>query len=402
VRPRTTPVGLADTPAPLPRARTLAVSVAPALLAGPGVAAALDLHPASLAQAEAALAGADFDAILLDGDLSAQLLDRFLEAAGQTLRPGRPVVIVVANEGRRTNVSAALIEHVDDFVNAARGEGALLARLHNALRARAAVHELQRKNEELQAVNERVAAMARRMSEELRLAAHLQRSLLPPPIVDTRLDLAREFLPAREIAGDYFDVVPLGPARFALALGDVMGKGVPAALLAGTLKAGLRSQIQSGDTTPCETVARLNRLFWEVTPKGLFASLFFGILDLERGELEYVNAGHDYPFVVRSDGAIDDLDTGGTVLGLLEAARYERASLTLAREDVLVLYTDGLTDRTSAADEAFGLDRLKAAAARSRRDSARIALYSILGEVQAWADTGVPEDDVTLVVARTL
>jgi sigma-B regulation protein RsbU (phosphoserine phosphatase) len=329
-------------------------------------------------------------------------LDRFLESAGETLRPGRPVVIVVSSEGRRTNVSAGFIDHVDDFVNATRGEGALLARLRDALRARAAVDELQRRNEELRAVNQRVEAMARRMSEELRLAAQLQRSLLPPPIVHPRLDLAREFLPVREIGGDYFDFVPLGPARFALALGDVMGKGVPAALLSGTLKAGLRAQIQSAGTTPCEAVARLNRLFWEVTPKGLFASLFFGILDLERGELDYVNAGHDHPFVVRSDGSVHELDAGGTVLGLLESARYDRASVVLGREEVLVLYTDGLTDRTSAADEAFGLDRLKAAAVRSRRDSARIALYSILGELQAWADSRAAEDDITLVVGRTL
>jgi serine phosphatase RsbU (regulator of sigma subunit) len=206
----------------------------------------------------------------------------------------------------------------------------------------------------------------------------------------------------REIGGDYFDVVPLGPERLGLALGDVMGKGVPAALLAGTLKAGLRAQVQSGEVSPCEMVYRLNRLFWEVTPKGLFASLFFGIMDLERGRLDYVNAGHDYPFVVRADGRVEDLDSGGTVLGLLEISRYERGQVAMGREDMLVLYTDGVTDRTNSRDEPFGLDRLKAAAASSRRDAARIALYSILGEVQGWAGAASPEDDMTLVIARSL
>lgn len=383
------------------RARALAVGVDPALL-GPAMLRVLDVRAASIEEALAALAGPAGDAILLDGRLPAEVLAGFLEAAGETLRPGRPAVLVVAQEGRRTNVSAEHVDRVDDFVNASRGEEVLVSRLRNALRARAAVHELQRKNEELLAANARVEAMARRMSEELRLAAQLQRSLLPPPLVHPRVDLAREFLPMREIGGDYFDVIPLGPERIAVALGDVMGKGVSAALLAGTLKAGLRAQIQSGDVSPCEMVSRLNRLFWEVTPKGLFASLFFGILDLERGQLDYVNAGHDYPFLVRADGALEDLDSGGTVLGLIESSRYERGRALLQREDVLVLYTDGVTDRTNARDEPFGLDRLKAAAVSSRRDAARIALYSILGDVQGWAGSAPPEDDMTLVVARTL
>ncbi len=390
-----------ETPVSPSRPRTLAVGVVASLLDGPGVSAALELRSVPLAEAQTALGGGACDAILLDGDLPAEELNGFLERAGETLRPGRPVVLVVVNEARRTGVSAEFIDHVDDFVNAMRGEEALLARLRNALRARATVHELQRKNEELQAVNGRALAMARRMSEELRLAAQLQRSLMPPHVVHPRLDLAREFLPMREIGGDYFAVIPLGPERIAIALGDVMGKGVSAALLAGTLKAGLRSQTQSAGTSPCETVARLNRLFWEVTPKGLFASLFFGIVDLEQGVLEYVNAGHDYPFVVRTDGRVDDLDAGGTVLGLLESASYEKASVALGPEDVLVMYTDGVTDRSSPGDEAFGLERLKAAALRSRKDSARISLYSILGEVQGWAGSVPAQDDMTLVVART-
>lgn len=384
------------------RRRVLSVAVPDELLSGAGIAAALEIQAGSLEDALAALASGSVEAVLVDGGQPTEGLSRFLEQAGDTLRPGRPVILVVAHEARRTNVVAELIDHVDDFVLAARGEEALLARLRNALRARAVVDELQRKNEALQRAQEQAQAMTRRMSEELRLAAHLQRSLLPPPLSHPRLELSREFLPMREIGGDYFDLVPLGADRFALALGDVMGKGVPAALLTGTLKAGLRAQLAVGDATPCELVARVNRLFWEVTPKGLFASLFFGVLDLAEGRLDYVNAGHDHPFVVREDGSIHDLDKGGTVLGLLEAARYERAQAALGRGDVLVLYTDGVTDRTGVRDEPFGLDRLKAAALRSRRDPARIALYSVLGDVQGWADGASAQDDMTLVVARML
>src|SRR5262245_19194009 len=280
------------------RPRALAVSVPEALLAGPGLQAALEVRAGGFAEAEAALESGGFDAILLDGCLPSAALSRFLEKAGDTLRPGRPVVLVLAQEPRRTNVVADVIDNVDDFVLADRGEEALLARLRNTLRARGVVEELQRKNAELQLAQERAETMTRRMSEEMRLAAHLQRSLLPPPLQHDRFELAREFLPVREIGGDYLDLVPLGADRFALALGDVMGKGVPAALLTGTLKAGLRAQLALGDATPCELVARVNRLFCEVTPKGLFASLFFGVLDLDGGRLDSVHAGHDHPFVV--------------------------------------------------------------------------------------------------------
>lgn len=384
------------------RTRALAVGIPEELLSGPRVAAALDVRAGSLDDASAALGSGEVDAILVDGYQPTEALSRFLEKAGDTLRTGRPVILVLGRESQRTNVVAELIDHVDDFVNAGRGEEALLARLRNALRARGVVDELQRKNEELLRAQEQAEALTRRMSEELRLAAHLQRSLLPPPLQHPRFDLAREFLPVREIGGDFFDLVPLADGRFALALGDVMGKGVPAALLTGTLKAGLRTQLALGDATPCELVSRVNRLFWEVTPKGLFASLFFGVLDLELGRLDYVNAGHDHPFVVRDGGRIDDLDRGGTVLGLLEGARYERAQAALGRGDMLVLYTDGVTDRTGLRDDAFGLERLKAAAQRSRKDSARIALYSMLGDVQGWADGASAHDDMTLVVARML
>jgi sigma-B regulation protein RsbU (phosphoserine phosphatase) len=214
------------------------------------------------------------------------------------------------------------------------------------------------------------------------------------------VDVAAEFIPVREIGGDYYDLIPLGPRRLAFALGDVMGKGVPAALLSANLKACLRAQLQAGEVRTDALVTRVNRLFWEVTPKGLFASLFFGVLDLEQRTLEFVNAGHDYPFVVPRRGEVQDLVTGGTVLGLLEDARYERGVVTVGPEDMLVLYSDGVTDRGNATGEAYGVDRLKQAALRSRQDGARLALYTLLGDVQGFTSGTAAEDDMTLLVAR--
>lgn len=260
--------------------------------------------------------------------------------------------------------------------------------------------ELARKDAEIAELRESVAGLRRRLDRDLRLAANVQRALLPPLRDLDGLELAREFLPFREVGGDYYDFVDLPGGRVAVAIGDVMGKGVPAALLVASLKSALRTQLRAGAERPAELVARVNRLFHEVTPRGRFATLFVGIFDLAAGRLDYVSAGHDYPFVVRADGVAQDLSEGGTVLGLIEDASYESGTTEVARGDLVVLYTDGVTDRPNAQGEPYGAARLKQAAARNRGDSARIALYSILGDAQGWSAGCPAEDDRTLVVVK--
>jgi serine phosphatase RsbU (regulator of sigma subunit) len=342
--------------------------------------------------------GLGAEVVLLDGDLPLDRLRSALSGLGPPGSAGRPAVLLVAQSAVR--VPAELLERVDDLVNGGLGEWELLARVRAALRARQMLLELSRKNTELEELSVRLEAMARRMAEELRIASQVQRSLLATPIPHPRLDVAREYIPVREIGGDYYDLVSLSPDRLAFAIGDVMGKGVPAALLAANLKACLRANLQPGGEPPVALISRVNRLFCEVTPKGLFASLFFGVLDLGRSVLEFVNAGHDPPFLVRSDGTLRDLEDGGTVLGLLEDARYLHGAVAVEEGDSLVLYTDGITDRANREGDLFGVARLKEAAVRNRAMGARVALYSLLGEVQNWS-AGVPaEDDVTLIVAR--
>jgi sigma-B regulation protein RsbU (phosphoserine phosphatase) len=340
--------------------------------------------------------------VLLDGRLPGEALSSILERVGHPDRPDRPAVIVVTEEGRRTHVDSHLIDHADDFVNGALGPEVLHARIRTALRVRAGLGELARKNAELEELSARLEKMAGRMAQELRLASRFQRALLPPPLHHPRLELAAEFIPVREIGGDYYDVIPLDRGRLAVTLADVMGKGVPAALLAANLKACLRAHVHAGPDDPAETMARVNRIFWDVTPKGLFATLFFGIFDFEAGQLSYVNAGHEPGVVVRDGGSPELLDAGGTVLGLFEDSEYSTGGTEMAPDDLLVLFSDGLADRGSPSGELFGAPRLHEAAARAHGDPVRIALYSILGEVQGWAGGRPAEDDQTLILARVL
>ena len=338
------------------------------------------------------------DLLVLYAGLPEAALREALARLGPRTRPGRPTVLMACSAD--VPAPAALLEEVDEIISDLMKDAELHLRLRAVLRARGALLELQRKNAELEGLYARVESLAGRMAEELRLASQVQRSLLPPPFSHPRLDVAHEYIPVREIGGDYYDLVPLGEDRVAFALGDVMGKGVPAALLAANLKACLRAHLQSDTMAPAELIARVNRLFWEVTPKGLFASLFFGVLDLGRGVLEFVNAGHDHPFLVRGDGSLRDLDDGGTVLGLLEDSRYERGAVAVEAGDFLVLFSDGLTDRTNTDGDLYGVSRLKEAARDNRSSSARLLLYSLLGEVQGFSAGELAADDATLIVAQ--
>jgi serine phosphatase RsbU (regulator of sigma subunit) len=340
------------------------------------------------------------DALVLDASVEWARVEPMVKVLAALDDASRPAVVLFAPQERRPRPKAALLEAADDVLSAAPGDEELISRLRRALRFRDCVEELSRKNVELEALYHRLETLAGRMAEELRLASNVQRSLLPAPVQHARLELAREFIPYREIGGDYYDFLTLGPHRLALAIGDVMGKGVPAALLSANLKASVRAQLQGGEVSPADLVGRVNRLFWDLTPNGLFASLFFAVFDLETGTVDYVNAGHHYPFVVRADGGVEELREGGTLLGLVEESSYLSGRLAVHAEDMLVFYTDGVTDRGSREGEMYGAERLKEAAARNRKDPARIALYSILGEVQGWSGGLPAEDDATLVVAK--
>lgn len=375
--------------------RPRALAVGPAALRR-DLGTVVDLEGVGADEAVRAIAEGGVALLIVDAALPAPRLRALLGAAA--LREPRPAVVAVAPPSARR--ASALASRVDDVLEAGIGPAEARARVRATLRLSGYLGEIARHKAELSALRRQMDVQARRMAEDLRLASGIQRSLLPPPVEHTHLDLAREFLPYRDIGGDYYDFVPLGAPGLALALGDVMGKGVPAALLAATLKASVRSHLQTGEGSWQELVSRINRMFWEVTPVGLFASLFFGVVDASGRVLDYVNAGHFHPFVLRRDGQVLDLDEGGAVLGLVEEARYVQGRVRLTPGDLIVFYTDGVIERANPDGEFYGIERLKAAARRSRGDAARIALYSMLGDLQDWSDGLPAEDDTTLIVVK--
>jgi serine phosphatase RsbU (regulator of sigma subunit) len=392
-----------DTPVPR-QFQALLVGQLPAMAGMPDLETELELRRIPTERAPEAIREAAADVVVLDGGLSDRDLEPVLSAVESLEETVRPSLVVVTATERRSSFDRrrGWRRPPHAVLDGRRGGGEVVAGIQAVVQARRLTAALARRDAQLRDLQQRLDLLSGQMAEELRLASRMQRSLLPPAVEHPRLDVAREFLPFREVGGDYYDFLPLGAHRLAFAIGDVMGKGIAAALLAASLKAAVRAQLQggAGAATPAEVVARVNKLFGEVAPRGLFASLFFAIFDLETLDLEYVNAGHDYPFVVRADGTVRDLGEGGTLLGLVDGSSYEAGHARLQRDDVLVFYSDGVTDRGDEDGNAFGADRLKEAARRSRADAARIILYSMLGDVQGWSGGTPAQDDATLVVFK--
>ena len=240
----------------------------------------------------------------------------------------------------------------------------------------------------------------RRAAHELGIAREVQARLFPQSMPAVRsLEYAGACLPARAVGGDYYDFLSLGNGRLGLVIGDVMGKGIAAALLMANLQANLRSQVAFALDEPQRLLRSVNRLFCENSPEGAFASLFFADYHDPSGGLRYVNCGHLAGLVMRRDGAVERLTPTSTVLGLFREWECSVGECRLEPDDVLALYTDGVTEAFDGAGEEFGEERLVDALRRHREGSTESLLASLVDEVRAFSPHE-QHDDLTLIVAR--
>lgn len=235
-------------------------------------------------------------------------------------------------------------------------------------------------------------------------ARRIQRKLLPAvlPQIDG-CELAASWQPAAGVGGDCFDAIAFGPHRLALSIADVVGKGIPAALLMSNLQAAVRA-FATEATSPAELCQQVNRILCGNIAEGRFISFVYCTLDTSLGILTYANAGHFPPILVHADGSIDRLATGGPVLGPFSDATYDERSVTIASGDRLVLFTDGMTEvrpaNTSADDPGhieFGEDALSACAIEHRSCSAPALQARLSAAVSTYAG-GVFQDDATLMI----
>jgi phosphoserine phosphatase RsbU/P len=250
-------------------------------------------------------------------------------------------------------------------------------------------------------VRERVQVV--RIEEELRLARQIQRSFLLsqfPPIA--RFDVYALNIPSKEVGGDFYDLVPTGDGEFVLAIADVAGKGVPAALLSSMLQASLRTQAGS-IASVAEILRNINSLVYRATAVHQFATFFLARVDHDSLKMTFSNAGHNYPMVIRRGHDPMFLERGGLVLGIQDGARYEEECVGLATGDLVVLYTDGISEASSRSGELYGEERLcELVRSLPLELSAREVTERILEALRGFLDGEEPRDDMTLMVLRVL
>jgi serine phosphatase RsbU (regulator of sigma subunit) len=328
---------------------------------------------------------------------------------------GVPVYLQLAEQFKRDIQAGALqpgdvLPDIPDLATELVVNPNAVARAYQAL-AREGVIELREDVSALRAIarpwlrRSSPAPVATAGDWELDAARDVQQRLLPqqyPPVVG--IEYSGFYRPARAVGGDYYDFIRRSPTELTLVIGDVCGKGVPAALLMATLRAFLLGETRHGADSPAAVVRTLNQLVCGSFATNRFASFFYGHLDASTRTLRYVNAGHPPPLVCgpsRRGTNVTRLRHGGPVLGLLPDCTYEEGCIRLEPDDVFLAFTDGVTEATNDSEEEWGEDALVQIAGRGS-SSARQVIEAIVRAADAFAGGAPQHDDMTLVGIRVM
>ncbi|MDH4070789.1 MAG: SpoIIE family protein phosphatase [Ignavibacteria bacterium] len=239
-----------------------------------------------------------------------------------------------------------------------------------------------------------------RMQRDLELAAQLQQQILPKNLPASplfRLEALTQ--PCMTVGGDFYDVIRSQDGSLILTVADASGKGVGAALLVSTFQAALHTYVEFGIPIR-DTVTRLNRIIYEDSTTGSFVTAVLLSLDPASRVLSFVNAGHNNPLLIRSSGMVEELSTGGIPLGMLGESTFEVGRVVLEEGDLLVCYSDGITEAMNAKGRLFGEERLKLASLKARRKELRDVVTSLCMEVDKFAGSRPKADDLTLLLMR--
>lgn len=249
-------------------------------------------------------------------------------------------------------------------------------------------------------------AQRERLNREVEIAREVQERLFPQKLpAIAGLDYAGHCRPALGVGGDYYDFLALPQGHLGVAIGDVSGKGIAAALMMASLQASLRGEATRAPENLAAAVANVNRLVFEASADNRYATFFYGQYDPETHKFDYVNAGHNPPMLFhRAAGqwTVSRLEIGGTVVGLIESFDYQQGSVPLGVGDLLVAYTDGISEAMNSADEEWGEDRMMDSIKACDGMPAQEALQQIFTAADAFVAGAKQHDDMTLVVLRVV
>jgi serine phosphatase RsbU (regulator of sigma subunit)/predicted ester cyclase len=238
-----------------------------------------------------------------------------------------------------------------------------------------------------------------RVEQELSVAQRIQHALLPRELPELEgWTIAHDYRPAREVGGDFYDFLPLSEGRLGIIIGDVSGKGIPAALVMANTQSVLRAIARRGDVAPGQVLAEANEVLFTYLPPNMFATCFYAVLDPTEGRLRYANAGHNLPCCWH-EGVATELRASGMPLGLMPAMDYEEKERTLAPGDGVLFYSDGLIEAHDPQREMFGTSRMvEFVGANSGKAT---LIDSLLAELKQFAGEGwEQEDDITLLTLQ--
>jgi phosphoserine phosphatase RsbU/P len=238
------------------------------------------------------------------------------------------------------------------------------------------------------------------IGKQLETAREVQASLLPHRAPDlTGYDIAGICIPAEEIGGDYFDYIPLSRNRLGLAVADVSGHGIPSALVMTAFRALLRTKAR-GKMGPAHIANTINRLLPEFTGNNHFVTVLYAILDASSGNLTYISCGHPPPLLLRKDGEVEKLNQQNTALGVFQNLHFNDGLIQMTAGDILVLYTDGVTELMNQGGEVFGVQRLVQVIRQNPLLAAADLISSVIEAAQVFSDSQSFLDDLTLVIVR--
>jgi sigma-B regulation protein RsbU (phosphoserine phosphatase) len=237
------------------------------------------------------------------------------------------------------------------------------------------------------------------MKEELRISGQIQQKLLPEKLPDIPgYQVAAVNIPAEEVGGDYYDVVPLSGNKYAFCFGDVSGKGIPAGLLMSNIQATMRTLLLSRNE-PALIITRANSLLHATTSSEKYITLFLAILDINKDNLTYCNAGHDKPLHIK-ESKTEELLAGGIPLGFLADFDYTASCTTLSSKDIILIYTDGVTEAMNPDEEEFGKENIKKIIEKNRTADASVILDMLLKAINEHTQGAPQMDDITLVLIK--
>jgi sigma-B regulation protein RsbU (phosphoserine phosphatase) len=238
-----------------------------------------------------------------------------------------------------------------------------------------------------------------RIREQLRHAGEVQRRMLPRGLpTHPAVAIGCAYRPTLELSGDFYDLIATDDRRLGLCVADVSGKGIAAALMMSSIRATLRTQV-CGDTPLVQAIERVNRQMCRDTLPSEFATLFYGEISVDGRRMTYCNAGHPPGLLLRGE-AFRELDAGGPIIGVLGGATFQQETLALQPGDLLVLYTDGVTEALDFHDQAYGTERLLASIRRHQALAAPLLAEQLLWDIRRFAGLAPQTDDITIVVAR--